>query len=635
MRLTSVFRLLIALALVTPPPAVSAAGPAATPQPTAPALLAQAPTPPPPAGTTTPEEPDTSWLPKLEDPPYPGGAIIDSTPPNAIVLSLDDLTQQALQNNLEIAVRRYDPEMFSALALEERSIFDPIASGYVYKSSNDSQQSFFLGALFVPASTSGDGDGFGASWFDPLTWGGNYRIDLNIDDSDTDSFQADDPTTPLVDESRTVNETLSSNGWAFTYNQPLLRGFGRNANLWRWTVASNAAQASQAQFRRNVIDTLSVSEQSYWDLNFAIEQLRTSRFALKVAQDFLEQNKVKVRVGTLAPIEITQAEAQVADRNETVILAEAGLRAAEDAVRLAIGMRKDSADWTRPIRPSDHLTVKEVAPNEDEAMAAAVANRPDLEQARLEIQSRTSEASAKKNLKRWGLDFQGRYGDLYNSEQGIGANGASPLTDPIDNTSWRAQLALTVPIGNRGAQAEYARAEADLQQANSLMAQAEQAARLDVRQAVRQVETTLQRVKAGRVNVRLQAEKFRAEQKKFENGMSTSFQVLTFQDDLFAAKTRENLATADYNKALVELARSKGTLLVEKGILVQPPGEDGHGDGYTPASATTSKSSAAMRRFWTQPRDFYGDPGLRIADAAADGIRLPADFAWGKTKRGR
>ena len=634
MRPTSVIRLLIALALVAPPPAV-AGDSAATPQPTTPTLLAQAPTPPPPAGAPT-DEPDTSWLPKLEDPPYPGGAIIDSTPPNAIVLSLDDTMQQALKNNLSIAVSAYDPEMFSAVALEERAVFDPIASGYVYKSSQESQQSFFLGALFLPASTNGDGDGYGASWFDPLTWGGNYRVDVNIDNSDTDSFQADNPQTPAVDPS-SVNETLDQNGWAVTYNQPLLRGFGRNVNLWRWKVASNNAQSSLQQFRRNVMDTLATSEESYWDLNFAIMQLRTSRFALKVAQDFLEQNKVKVRVGTLAPIEITQAEAQVADRNEAVIIAEAALRAAEDAVRLAIGMRKDAADWTRPIRPSDPLTVKEVVPNEEEAMQAAIANRPDLEQARLEMASRTTEEAAKRNLKRWGLDFSGTYGDLYNSQQGIGANGGALLTDPIDRTSWRAQLALTVPIGNRSAQAEHARSEADLAQANSLMAQAEQAARLDVRQAVRQVETTLQRVNAGRVNVRLQAEKLRAEQKKFENGMSTSFQVLTFQDDLFSAKTRENLATDDYNKALVELSRAKGTLLAEKGILIQPSTNDGHGDEFTPAGTQlSSKSSAAMRRFWGLPAgDLLSDPGLKLADAVADGIRLPADFTWEKPQRGR
>ncbi|HZN04737.1 MAG TPA: TolC family protein, partial [Candidatus Polarisedimenticolia bacterium] len=199
---------------------------------------------------------------------------------------------------------------------------------------------------------------------------------------------------------------------------------------------------------------------------------------------------------------------------------------------------------------------------------------------------------------------------------------------PIDRTSWRAQLALTVPIGNRSAQADYARAEADLAQAQSLMAQAEQTARFDVRQAVRQVETTLQRVKAGRVNVRLQAEKLRAEQKKFENGMSTSFQVLTFQDDLFTAKTRENLATADYNKALVELSRSKGTLLADKGILVQPPGGESEKNG-------TPQASAALHRFWRSPQDAWLDPGLRLGDAAIDPIHLPADFTWTKPTRGR
>jgi outer membrane protein len=629
MRLTSVIRLLIALALVTPPPAF-AAEPAATPQPTTPTILAQAPTPPPPVGAPT-DEPDTSWLPKLEDPPYPGGAIIDSTPPNGIVLSLDDTIQQSLKNNLEIAVRAYDPEMFSALSLEERAFFDPIASGYVYKSSNDSK------GLFSSIQTN-DGDGYGGSWFDPLTWGGNYRVDVNFDNPDTGNFTLDDPTTPFQNEASADTRTTDRNLWLVSYTQPLLRGLGRNANLWRYTVASNTAASSHAQFRRSVIDTLASAEESYWDLNFAIMQLRTSRFALKVAQDFLEQNKVKVRVGTLAPIEITQAEAQVADRNETVIIAEAALRAAEDAVRLAIGMRKDAPDWSRPIRPSDPLAVNEVTPSEDEAMQAALTNRPDLEQARLEIASRTSEASAKKNLKRWGLDFIGSYGQWYHSD--VTGSGFDPGLGPfsfsgqIDDTNWRAQLALSVPIGNRSAQAEYARSEADLLQAQSLMAQAEQVARFDVRQAVRQVETTLQRVKAGRVNVRLQAEKLRAEQKKFENGMSTSFQVLTFQDDLFTAKTRENLATADYNKALVELARAKGTLLVERGIMVQPPGDDGHGDGFTPASAQSSKTSAAMRRFWSQPRDLYGDPGLKLADAVGEGIRLPADFDWTKTQRG-
>jgi multidrug efflux pump subunit AcrA (membrane-fusion protein) len=146
-----------------------------------------------------------------------------------------------------------------------------------------------------------------------------------------------------------------------------------------------------------------------------------------------------------------------------------------------------------------------------------------------------------------------------------------------------------------------------------------------VRQSVRQVDTTLKRVRAANVNVRLQVEKLRAEQKKFENGMSTSFQVLSFQNDLFDAKTRENLAMADYDKALVDLGRSEGTLLVTRGILVQP---------LSPGDAAV-KQTASLRFLWNAPRDLWSDPGLRLADSASDAVHLPADFNWASLKRVR
>jgi hypothetical protein len=136
-----------------------------------------------------------------------------------------------------------------------------------------------------------------------------------------------------------------------------------------------------------VIDTVTASVKAYADLDFTILQLRTARVSLKLAQDFMDENKIKVRVGTLAPIEITQAEAQVADREESVIIFEAALRTAEDAVRTSIGMRKDSPDWERPVRPADPLTLKEYSPTEEGRHATAVSNRPDLQQARLNIET--------------------------------------------------------------------------------------------------------------------------------------------------------------------------------------------------------------------------------------------------------
>jgi outer membrane protein TolC len=569
-------------------------------------------------GSAPTEPPDYSWLPKLQDPPYPGGAIIDSIPPDAIVLARDEMVKQALQGNLDIAVQRYNPQMALELATIQRSVFDPTALGSVYSSHNEDSRTQFFGALPITFANKTDGDGFSASWFDPLTFGGSYRVDYNADNSWSNIRQDN----VNLGTTLTTDSKVRTNGYLLTYNQPLLRGLGRQVNLWQYVVAQNNLSISESQFRQTAIDTVDIAEKAYWDLNFAILQLRTSRFALKVAQDFLEQNKIKVRVGTLAPIEITQAEAQVADRNETVILAEANLRAAEDAIRKAIGMRKDSPDWDRPVRPSDSLQVNEVTPSEEESYAAALANRPDIEQAKLVMANGNTELQARKNLRRWGLDFTGTYGDLLDGEQHISG---SPRPDQIDTSSWRAQLGLTVPIGNRNALANYNRAQASLTQTQFLMQEAEQVARLDVRQSVRQVDTTLKRVRAANVNVRLQVEKLRAEQKKFENGMSTSFQVLSFQNDLFDAKSRENLAMADYNKALVDLSRSEGTLLAARGILVQP---------LSPGDAAV-KQSAALRYLWNSPQDMWSDPGLRLADTASDAVHLPADFNWASLKRVR
>ena len=133
---------------------------------------------------------------------------------------------------------------------------------------------------------------------------------------------------------------------------------------------------------------------------------------------------------------------------------------------------------------------------------------------------------------------------------------------------------LSVPLGNRFAKANYANVEALMNQARYDLQRQEQAAFVEVRTAVRTVETNLKRVKAAQVNSRLQREKLDAEQKKFENGMSTSFQVLSFQNDLATAESGENQALVDYNKSLTELERVKGTLLEARKIVVPSAGPE-------------------------------------------------------------
>jgi len=560
-------------------------------------------------------------------PARPGGAEIDTIPPDAIVLSLKECIRLALDNNLQIAVSRYDPEVAENLIETERSVFDPELTGsaYILDRAQISRNDFF-GSTSSSTTTFED---YQVIWNDPLTFGGFYRIDLRASDNNGEfDFDVNDP---FVGEPYTNYTT----NWQLTFRQSLLRNLGREVNTWRIHVARNTLDVSESQFKQTVLDTVAGAIKSYADLNFAIMQLRTARFSLDLAQDFLAQNRIKVRVGTLAPIEITQAEAQVADREESVIIFEAALRAAEDQIRQAIGTRKDSPDWRRPVRPSDPLTLEEFEPNEEDALQAALASRPDLEQAKLDLQSREVELRARENQRRWGLDFEGTYGNrgfsshTYNggldpslpSDEILNHGSYSDAYDDLQDrnqTTWSAGLFLTVPIFNRLALSNFNSAESNLAQSQYRLAQIEQVTRLEVRSGVRGVETSLKRVKASQVSVRLQREKLEAEQKKFENGMSTSFQVLQFQDDLSNSETRENLAKADYNKALIELERVKGTLLARFDIKLE--GDDQGGGG--------GDRSAARRSPWRRPADAWQGPALRLAESAVETVRLPDDFVF-------
>jgi outer membrane protein TolC len=399
-----------------------------------------------------------------------------------------------------------------------------------------------------------------------------------------------------------VDEVNAS--WQFTYVQPLLRNLGRAANRWRILVAQNGVVAGESRYRQQVLETLGAAEKAYWDLHFSLMDLRTARAALQLAKDFLEQNRIKVRVGTLAPIEITQAEAGVADREEAVILAENNVLVAEDALRQIMNVPRDAPLWSRRLLPADMPPLQEVVPAMEAAVAAAAVHRPDLEQARLEVRNREAEMVYRRNQRRWGLDLEGIYGN----------SGFDPLSfgDAFEDLrernqeDWTLRLTLGVPIGNREAKALYRETEALRQQARLELERLEQAARVEVRNAVRTVETNLKRVRAAQVNVRLQREKLAAEQKKFENGMSTSFQVLQFQTDLTSAESRENRAVVDYNKSLVDLERAKGTLLEARGMLL--PTDARGGDGRR---ARLRRDPAALDGRVALPTDFVFD-GRRL-----------------------
>jgi outer membrane protein TolC len=545
-------------------------------------------------------------------------SVVEQDPADALVLSLDECIKAALENNLDIAVSRFDPRRSETRVTFQEAVFDPFLLGSVTTLQDQNRGNAVIEDSFnnpgsfsefaFPSET--ERSDYTLGFEQALTLGGSYRVDLRAFETQQINTNFD-----LVSYNtfRTGSEQFNTS-WSITFNQPLLRNLGPKTNKTQIVVAANNLGVSESMFRQTLLDSVAAAEQAYWELNYTLMNLRTVRASLDQAKDFLEQNKIKVRVGTLAPIEITQAEANVADREQTLIVAEFAVLAAEDELRRVMGMSWDSPQWGRSIRPSEAPPLEPITPDLQEMQSLAAQNRPDLEQARLDIESREAELFLSENQRRWALDFQGIYGT--EGISGIltnrGYGGAFDDMRDRNQVDWNLSLNLSVPLRNREAIADYTDSKYALDQSRVSLQRVGQLALVEVRNAVRRVATDLKRVNAAKVNTRLQREKLEAEQKKFENGMSTSFEVLTFQTDLATAEARQNRAIVDYNKSQVELDRVTGTLLAERGIVVpSASGED-----------ASRAQSAAIRSLWRR------NPAatLQLADTSDYTVALPPGF---------
>ncbi len=367
----------------------------------------------------------------------------------------------------------------------------------------------------------------------------------------------------------------------FGFTQPFLRNFGRKVNDSLIVVAANTQEIDRQTFKTRVINTLQEVEDAYWTLVFTRQDLEVKQEALRLAQQLLRVNQIKVQVGTLPPIDITLAEAGVAGREEAVIIAEAAIEAAQDRLRRVMGMDPKNPEWKAPIDPEEDLTIIERGVNLDEAVTTALENRPDLAAARMRIKNSDVDLSFRRNQLRYSLNATATYtlaglaGDTgeidirdpngvllatFPPTNGPGIGDAWDSIPKRDFPTYEVAVTLGIPIGNRSAEAEYSKARLTREQRSIEYESAEQTAIVDVGNRVRQVLTDRKRIQAAEKNSFLQQKKVEAEQKKFENGMSTSFQVLEFQKDLAEARSAENAAKKDYRISLARLDQATGTL---------------------------------------------------------------------------
>ncbi|MFQ5793010.1 MAG: TolC family protein, partial [Acidobacteriota bacterium] len=359
---------------------------------------------------------------------------------------------------------------------------------------------------------------------------------------------------------------------------------GLNPAKQQIVVAQNGERISRHQFQAQVMDVVRDVENAYWDLVFSIEDLEVTQKSLQLARDLLRNNRIQVEVGTMAPIDVLEAEAEVAAREEAVILAEEAIQRNEDLLKRLVNDPESEDFWSVRFKPVDQPTRSDVNIDLEAAVRIALQRRPVLSQSRVELDTRSYNVRYTRNQVLPQVDlvgsltFNGLGGDQI-VRQGFAGEilreipgGYSDALDQVfggDFRDWTVALNVSYPLGNSAADAAYAQARVAYRQQRAQINSQELLIAQEVRQAARQVETNRKRIDATRVARELAQRRLEAEEKKFEVGMSTSFLIVQAQRDLAQAEANELRAVIDYNKALVAFERARGTLLDKSNISVR------------------------------------------------------------------
>ncbi len=367
--------------------------------------------------------------------------------------------------------------------------------------------------------------------------------------------------------SRTAINPYYSTDLTLSLTQPLLRNAWLPYNRSRIRIAYNTHKRSLWVFKNTVMKILYDVQKAYWELVRAIEEERVSRAALLRAKRLYEENKLRAKAGTLAPIEVLQAEAEVAAQRETVIVAQQNVRNAEDNLKQLLNLRgPDGRLSEERIEPATRPDFQEIELDRRECLREARLNRPEYFMSELDLKNERLRLMQNKNQLLPGLDLRGdltwhgRGGSLDNAFDRLpgdweGYPGHSQFY------GFSLELSLDYPLGNRAAKSRYLRSRLDVQKRVLQHQQVDLQVQTEVRQAVRAVLTNIERVKANRVATYLARERLKAEEKKLSVGKSTSFDVLQAQEDLAVREREEVRAIVDYRTSLVALERAKGTLL--------------------------------------------------------------------------
>jgi outer membrane protein len=515
-----------------------------------------------PGATATAQEP-AAPSPAQQPTPTPAEQAAAAAQPPAeparpeLQLSLDEAVKRALENNVDIAVDRYNPELSAQGVRAAEGYYDPFLFSTLNHASSDTKGTTSISGGTVVTSKQ-DVWNFGVAL--PIQTGANFSVSFNNNKRESNSN--------LTSYNPLLNSNLN-----LSLTQPLLKNFLTDSPRTQLKLTKKNREITDVQFRQTVINTVATVKIAYWEFVYSIDNLGAAQKSLDLAKKLLEENEIRVKVGTMAPLDVVSAQSEVAGREQGLIVAENALANAQDQLKRYIFPENDPAMWSTRIVPTDHPSAEPMPVDIEAAVRNALENRTDMIAARKSLEKDDLSLRLARNQLLPQVDLNASYG-------AAGAGGTELIREPSfggdvvdtvpggysdalsqvfgrDYPTWSVGVYLTYAIPNRSLKASAAAARITKEQNLASYRRLELQVAQEVRTAARGVESGFRNVTAATASRILYAQRLDAEQKKFQAGMSTNFLVTQAQRDLATAEVTELRAIADYRESIINFQRTQ------------------------------------------------------------------------------
>ena len=481
-----------------------------------------------------------------------------------VPLGVDEAVKLALDHNLDISVQRLNQDTYDVAIASLEAVYSPTLN-----STLSTQRQTQAATNTISGASSGSSiNTDNVVWNGGLSqnmakYGGSYFFNFNNSRSTSTSLN-------------TLYNPTYNGALIAQFTQPVMRNFKIDANRQAILVTKINQEISDIQLQQTITNTVANVRNAYYDYVFAIQSIDVAQQSLNLAEELVKNNQTKVEIGTMAPIDVVQAQSQAAAQRQALVTAQGTARTAEIGLKRLIVSGTNDPLWSATIDPTDRPNFSPTPIDVDAAIQHALANRTDVQQAKKNLEANAVTLNYLEDQTLPQADIVARYqttgiGGTRFETTGNGVNRVVTNTIPggyldalrtiarQDLPTWSLALNWSYPLGMSATKASVAKARIQQNQIDQQLKQIDLAVASDVSNSAVQVENTAERVQAAQAARDLAQQQLDAENSKFSVGMSTNYNVVQAQRDLATAQNAELQAILAYRRSLVEFERVQAT----------------------------------------------------------------------------